>query len=244
LRSWWDLCFTTRADEYFESGCQNPAQPFAASSNNPIKDDHDINMTGAQEDYTDKPLWGKRWVQGKFETNSDLGRYSSERKIIKRININEICSPVSIYALGLGGTLDSGIYFSNVLKNEYITSGNYRISPITLLGHKPFRGYPYVFGWHRSASRFTANRLHSIWNDNLWASAQVDLITRGELGTGEEGWAGKATVSPSPVYTVFIVAQRLDASGQPLCEEKLRVTVERTWDGKMNVLDYRMSSED
>jgi hypothetical protein len=57
----------------------------------------------------------------------------------------------------------------------------------------------------------------------------------------ETGWASTATVAPSPVYTVFILAQRLDASGQPLCEENLRVTVERTFDGKMNVLEYHAS---
>ena len=43
----------------------------------------------------------------------------------------------------------------------------------------------------------------------------------------------------SAVYTVYVTAQSLDANEEPQAEIKVHATVERTWDGKTNFLDFK-----
>ena len=43
----------------------------------------------------------------------------------------------------------------------------------------------------------------------------------------------------SPVHTIYVTAQSLDVNQEPQAEIKVMATVERTWDGKMNFLDFK-----
>jgi hypothetical protein len=55
-------------------------------------------------------------------------------------------------------------------------------------------------------------------------------------------WGGLfAYAGSSPVHTVYITAQALDRRLGPLAETRLAVTVERCWDGKLNLLDFSIT---
>ena len=51
-------------------------------------------------------------------------------------------------------------------------------------------------------------------------------------------------VGNSPVYTLYVTAQTLDVYELPLAEIKVHCTIERTWDGKLNFLDFRWIPSD
>ncbi|HOX06700.1 MAG TPA: hypothetical protein PK280_09875 [Planctomycetota bacterium] len=44
--------------------------------------------------------------------------------------------------------------------------------------------------------------------------------------------------SNSPVYTIFVTGSAVDDQGEALAEMRLRATVERTWDGRCNILEF------
>jgi hypothetical protein len=241
LRTWWDLPWTTRAAEYIETGSIDPQYSFGASLYSPVMDDENNDFSGAKERLTSKPLWGKRWKNGQFEINNDEGRYCADRKVNRRINLNEIQTPFALHALGLGGDMDTGyVYYG--LSTEVLPG---RLNPMTILGYKPLRGYTDIYQWMRRASGNVV-RPNAFWSDNLWTGGAWDLRLPGgpTPGTGDGGLAARTTVSPSPVYTAYILAQKLDWSGQPTNETKMRVTVERTWDGKLHIVDFRSSAHE
>ena len=61
-----------------------------------------------------------------------------------------------------------------------------------------------------------------------------------DVEVGLENWSLQ-----SPVYTLFVTAQALSAPEPgserqtPLSEVRLQATVERTFDGKMNILEFK-----
>jgi hypothetical protein len=246
VRGWGDIVHYSRADEYFDSDCMSPAWNFFAPAFSPIRDLLDNNLTGVPEGgasdiankrgYTEKPLWNKRWKDGAFQDFSERGRYWADRKVVKRTNLNEIVVPaVARYFLHRA----NGTNASPVI--------------ISLMGHKPPRGYPYVNNWRQRVTTTRGIRFNALWRDNLWADASMELAHIGNPNWGQEainplssenGWASETTVAPSPVYTAFVLAQKLNVDGQPICEEKYRVTLERTWDGKIQVVEYRVTPQD
>lgn len=231
MRSWWDLCMRARADELFESDCQNPILGLLNPAYSPIRDFEDNNMLGVSEKFTTKSLWRKGNPLGDGQ-GGPYGRYFLDRKTVKRINLNEISTCMQVSGL-------IGSFFRTYGNLDTEASGTF--APISLISQKPLRGYAYINGWDQRIVRRDSYRNAAFWSDNLWADSSADLSSEQPNKPDEAGWAAQATVAPSPVYTAFVLAQRLGADGQPLAEEKLRVTVERTWDGKMNVLEYRVT---
>lgn len=245
VRGWADLCRTTRADEYFDSDAFNPVYTMIAPGFSPVRDLLDNNMTGRAESgasdpaklhgFTTKPIWNKQWKDGAFAAFNEAGRYFADRKVVKRVNLNEVVSPFVAMSLMKG----------------YVGEGEgsgISIVPMTLIGQKPQRGFPYINDWRRRTSLHCGIRFNAIWRDNLWGGASSEVNLSDEFVEAvnrnrTDGWSSAVTVAPSPVYTAFILAQRLNIDGEPLVEEKLRVTVERTWDGKMNVLEYGLLTE-
>jgi hypothetical protein len=239
MRSFNDLMWTTRIDEYFDSDSLNPRLGLLAFPTSPLRDMLSNDMTGTKEQFTTKTLW----QQGN-PLKATEGRYWSDRKTSKRMNLNEVNSMYPLLAMFNVWAK----YGQAATESNLITNAAESIAPVSLLGNKPLRGYTYVNGWRPRAAKVTVYRDAAFWSDNLWADGSKDQRTyHGPEGVyfnhdadHDNAWAAAATVAPSPVYTAFILAQRLDASGTPLCEENVRVTVERTWDGKMNVLEYRV----
>jgi hypothetical protein len=246
-RGWSDILHYSRADEYFDSDAMSAARNMLAPAWSPIRDMLDNNLTGASESgganrgFTTKPLWGRQWRDGQFSSFNEAGRYWADRKIVKRININEMVSPPTVRAL-----LTSDREGAPPFEHTGATI------PTTFIGNKPQRGYPYVNSWRQWTTTIKAVRFNALWRENLWADASAEVSTcfygspspEGVNRKTESGWVSAATVAPSPVYTAFILAQRLDVDGQGLCEERIRVTFERTWDGKMHVLEFRSSSQE
>jgi hypothetical protein len=40
------------------------------------------------------------------------------------------------------------------------------------------------------------------------------------------------------VHTVLVTGQALDDSGRPLAESRARATLERTWDGRLHLVEF------
>jgi hypothetical protein len=245
LRDWWELCLRSRADEYFETDGMNPILGSINPAYGTVRDFLDNNMTGAGERLTSQPLW-----QAGNPLGAPLGRYFADRKTVKRINLNQITAPAvvaGLFSVADGSAKDK---YSEATATDFYGGGT--IAPLSLIAQKPLRGFTYVNAWSRRCGNLTASRKATVWNDNLWADGSADLYAR-HNGTpeyyektrwDEEGWAAFASVAPAPVYTAFVLAQRLGEDGQPLGEMKLQLTLERTWDGKMNVLEYGVCLED
>ncbi|MCX7804693.1 MAG: hypothetical protein N3A38_05825, partial [Planctomycetota bacterium] len=97
-------------------------------------------------------------------------------------------------------------------------------------------------GYHQFVRYEDLIHRHSIDMANNWWS-MADSFT-------EFAWAMRKapetiTTGHSPVHTIQVIGQSLGADGKtPLASIKLNVTVERTWDGRMNVLEYRVVTYD
>jgi hypothetical protein len=82
----------------------------------------------------------------------------------------------------------------------------------------------------------------AFWYENQFADADSTHINfGGALGHAHHDPRSVghfAYVGPSPVHTVYVTAQSLNRDENPSAEVRLRATVERTWDGRTNVLDF------
>ena len=119
-----------------------------------------------------------------------------------------------------------------------------------VIGKKPFKGYT---SWLHAQSRtgfghtwFRRVRppYHlATWYENLYADYDSVITHAGNSFQHRHhftypghkyNYAGQ-----SPVFTIYVTAQSLDSKEEPQAEIKVMATVERTWDGKINFLDFK-----
>jgi hypothetical protein len=138
------------------------------------------------------------------------GRFSGEVKQINKMNLNELWYPPSF-----GGTGWNASY--------------------TSFGRKPLKGFHApsdAMTYHYSS----ADYLYRIKPWDLYDDASTDL--QDATPDRHSGRFDAAHCSSSPVYTIFVTGNAVDDQGEPLAEMRARVTVERTWDGRMNILEF------
>ncbi|GMV80042.1 MAG: hypothetical protein AMXMBFR7_12260 [Planctomycetota bacterium] len=155
------------------------------------------------------------------------GCYAGDRRAAGRVNLNEVADPAVLYGLAGGTDLEG------------------RAPYLLPLGVKPSKGY---VSWTEFAERFTTAALEGtpysalFWPEHptadvvgrdspLQAVRERALRERVDLARG-------AYVGHAAVYTIRVIGQALDWDGQPMGETRLRATVERTPDGKINILEF------
>jgi hypothetical protein len=160
------------------------------------------------------------------------GRYVSDRKVVGRVNINEATNLAVLWYAGLG-----------VSPRPDGTLPAQNLTPV--LGRKPHKGY---VSWREVFTRLNLQTNENtpynalIWTDNLYADLSVDHAHAEEqyenLSQKRMSVARTLTVSHSPVYTIYCTAQTVDRLGNVRAQVRVRATVERTAEGRMNILEY------
>jgi hypothetical protein len=234
LRIWDDLYKVTPIERYFDTGVLSCTPYWAAGAvpgddkNYPLFDGFDNNMDGMVDDLVPECNW---------KHLNDLGlrgHFVGDRKAIGRTNINELAHPAAVYY--------SGVYA------DY--------NQLVQVGRKPFKGYVSLwampsrtFYYHGDDTPY--NKL--VWRENLFGDCSSEHIYDDmlrELDTNMMFTCRQGYVGNSPVYTLYITAQTVKQDELDPCiltavaETKMRATVERTWDGKMNVLEFNWIPQD
>jgi hypothetical protein len=169
------------------------------------------------------------------------GHYVGDRRALGGVNLNEVAHPSGIWYTALGRTFDLWRGSSN---------GNDMVNFMVIVGKKPLKGYTsWVEGYTRSTTGHKAtdspvdNTTYqsSFWYENQYADGDA-MHTNHEVSVGhvchEISNSQRAVwVGNSPVHTLYITAQSLGQDEQPIAEVRLRATVERLPDGKLNILD-------
>jgi hypothetical protein len=150
---------------------------------------------------------------------SRLGRYNSELKRIDRVNLNEVRFPV--------------VLAPTAWQNSYASLGRKPLkgfhSPVDILGRDPGSGFEYRPG-----------RAITTWDLDGDSSLDSQLCRPEELWKSFRGGHCRS----SPVHTILLTGQALDSGGQPISEARLRIVVERTWDGRANILEFTSFRDD
>jgi hypothetical protein len=150
------------------------------------------------------------------------GAFVGELRQINKLNLNEMWYPPT---------------FAGVGWNESYTS----------FGRKPLKGFHspsdamnrhyFTNNWYPDPGYNLRVRPWDLDNDNSLDSAQ--LYPEGADYFPAHANRYDAThCANSPVYTIFVTGSAVDTEGEPLAEMRLRATVERTWDGRCNVLEF------
>ncbi len=144
------------------------------------------------------------------------GHFIGELRQINKLNLNEMWYPPT---------------FSGVKWNQSYTS----------FGRKPLKGF-------HAPSDEMARHYVSDPGYNL-RIRPWDLDNDGSLESNSIDGSYYYRMDPShcgssPVYTLYVTGNALDEQGEPLAEMRLRATVERTWDGRCNVLEFCWLTKD
>ncbi|MBN1809158.1 MAG: hypothetical protein JW909_08820 [Planctomycetes bacterium] len=224
--------------EYFETGylyeaathlLANAVPNISNAWPYPVFDGLDNNNDGIIDIPTNTPL-----MAGKLH-----GHFISDRKSVGRININAITHPAAVWFMSIGG--------------EYTCERN----QLAIVGRKPLKGYTSIYQYVTRNSYGEGvwgnlvpyNKL--VWYDNLWADVSTES-KYGDLANFVDAAIGYsaqiAYTGPTPVHTIYVTAQSLkdnmDSTVEALSEIKIRATVERTWDGKLNIMEFTWIPED
>jgi hypothetical protein len=233
LVNWRDLSEVAPIERLFAWGMQNndykgpiPVNPKNLDRQFSPFDGWDNNMDGMIDGLTSEPM----------NAAGVRGYYQSDRKTFGRYNINEMPHPAA--------TAVSNVYGGTC--------------PTLYIGRKPLKGYT-SFWQISSRSQYCRSESDTpydkrIWYDNLFADCGSDhMHSNGHIQYQLDEIANTsraAHTGNSPVHTVYITAQVV-AQDQanplvlvPTSEVKVRATVERTWDGKMNVLEFNWIPQD
>ena len=121
-----------------------------------------------------------------------------------------------------------------------------------VIGRKPYKGYT---SWVDMETRGVASFKSSpqsidhysykvlFWYENLFADASTAHTNNGgtlnHIQHTYKSMGVYTNAGNSPVYTIYVTAQSLDVFELPLAEVKVMGTIERTWDGKLNMLDFK-----
>ena len=136
---------------------------------------------------------------------------------------------------------------------------------MVLIGRKPLKGYNSWKHFNTRSGNVYGSRIKignnsfipdidtidalpyhaAVWYENLFAdgdSMHVNINKGFALGHEQHEMraAGRVLwVGNSPVFTIYCTAQSLDVFELPLSEIKVMATIERSWDGKLNMLDFK-----
>ena len=157
-------------------------------------------------------------------TSDSNGYYNSDRKVAKKMFVNLVFYPfVMTYLYS-----DPGYQAAN-----------------SIIGKKPQLGFEderqFLFYWNGYYSNYYVpfylriNDKNRFWN----LAFPVYSFYGGEFYHYHQ--SGLFTeFGASPVYTVLVTGQTINGTGSPVAQSRIEVTVERTWDGKLNMLEYRL----
>lgn len=192
------------------------------TNNTSYNDLIDNQDQGIREILTRTPLRAPNPPSGRVE-----GHFNADRQTVFKLNPNLMPSPM--------------LY-------QWIT-GDYvgQTQPTYVFGNKPARGYvstPHL-AWYAGSDYSGYHLTH--WNSRIWyknqcagPSAFNDYYGVSFLYEGYGRMSNMATYNPAPVYTLLITGESVSTEGHPVAQMRLSVGVERTWDGKCNVLEYQI----
>jgi hypothetical protein len=179
------------------------------------RDIYDGDQDGRRDEQTTKSL-AYDWNGGSV-TSLD-GRFIGELKQLNKLNLNDMYYPPAF----------SGVGYNN---QWYGNRSSY-----TSFGRKPLKGF------HSPSDSMTyhfwdkASYHHRIKPWSLSDDSSEDFYSYEPDKHGSRYDSSHCTTSP--VYTVFVTGNAVDELGEPLAEMRARVTMERTWDGRMNILEF------
>jgi hypothetical protein len=152
-----------------------------------------------------------RWRGG--EVAALQGRFPAEIRLLNKVNLNEVRSPEMLGTIGWGASW-------------------------TPLGRKPLKGFhsPSDASRHLPAPVDTSAYHLRIRPWDLDADASLDLADGDP--DHHAGFLASAHCGTSPVHTGLVTGQALDDSGRPLAESRARATLERTWDGRLHLVEF------
>ncbi|HHN45911.1 MAG TPA: hypothetical protein ENN09_00580 [Planctomycetes bacterium] len=233
LIMWRNLSESAPLDRLFSWGMQTRgfAGPLPLSPKNLNRqfspfDGIDNNFDGRADEITETPL-----IPG-----NPRGWYQSDRKAMGRYNVNEIPHPAAAIA--------GPVQFST--------------APTLIIGRKPLKGYTTFWQLNTRSIyySFESDTPYDtrLWYENLFADCSSDHTHANphiqyqcnELSNPSRS----AHTGNSPIHTVYITAQTVindqanPAILLPTNEIKIRATVERTWDGKMNIVEFNWIPQD
>ncbi|MGH8192629.1 MAG: hypothetical protein ACREP2_14420 [Rhodanobacteraceae bacterium] len=269
--NWWDLSNSTGLDSIWELGDLNQANdsdstngwgyppcsqwlgkdpiavPPAAMNNDPgampIADASkglDISQnyftTNSLVDYIDNQNQGIREIltQNPMRPLDDtvgrtLGHYNMDRETTFKINPNLIASPM-LYMWLQGGYIGQA-------------------QPTYVFGNKPALGYVSVGNMVQYCGTGYSDYHLTNWNSRVWYKHQMiapssfnDTFGSTYVESGYARMSNMLTFTPAPVYTAMITGQAIDDSGDPIAQIRLTVGIERTYDGKCNILEYQINT--
>jgi hypothetical protein len=248
LRIWMDLARVAPLNELFtpgyltEVGTQllaNSVPPVNKIFSYPIYDKYDNNQDGVIDIPTGDELDPNNTMDG--------GYYVSDRKSVARVNINLLNHPAGVWYIGVGG--------------PYTGTDQHHM---VIIGRRPLYGYTSLYDWINftqygsvwGGTNTPYNKI--VWDSNRYADAtscSMPYDVAQDHIDQALGWGGTISyAAQSPVYTIYVTAQSVKDNTSlsepnkppiiPLNEIRIRATVERTWDGKMNFLEFTWMPQD
>jgi hypothetical protein len=162
-------------------------------------------------DYVSGAALSYSWEGGEQEAAS--GRFCAELKALNRINLNEVRAPAVLVGLGW----------------KQLYAG---------LGRKPLRGFNSAVD-AGAYNHFDASGSGYQLRIKPWDLDDDQSLDRASGHPGDhDNLLRAARVGSSPVYTIVVTGASLDEHGEVAGERRLRATVERTWDGRLNILEF------
>ena len=247
LRTWRDLMNVAPAERYFMAGYLTA---YGGYINQHVEilpfDSMDNNQDGRVDNLVGTPRWPAAPLYATAGTSvRGAGHYAADRAAIGRLNLNELVHPAAVWFAGL--------FTAHSFRERNVWNH------IAAIGRKPLKGYTSWIGAQTRSSfsgrgaigyrqSYDLKYPVAVWYENLFADADTQNSgngTAGFQGQIEARAAGRMLyVGNSPVYTLYVTAQTLDVYELPLAEIKVHCTIERTWDGKLNLLDFKWIPSD
>jgi hypothetical protein len=191
-------------------------------------DMYDANQDGIRDELSQNSITYQWSDNGMVQTKASVrGLFVGELRQINKLNLNELWYPPTF-----GGVGWSGMWYG--------ASSSY-----TSFGRKPLKGF------HSPSD--SLNRHFQIWNADPGYNLRIqpwdldaDFSHEGNyIDTySEYDRFDSVHCGASPVYTIYVTGNALDEQAEPLAEMRLRATVERTWDGRCNILEFTWLTTD
>ena len=182
-------------------------------------DMYDANQDGQRDEQSSSTLayfWSDSGATK--QVTSVRGSFIGELRQINKLNLNELWYPPTF----------GGVSWNNMW---YGSESSY-----TSFGRKPLKGF------HAPSDALT--RHFYVWNADPGYNMRVqpwDLDGDFSINSSSDPGYNRfdsTHCGAGTVYTIYVTGNVLDEIGEPLAEMRLRVTVERTWDGRCNVLEF------
>jgi hypothetical protein len=158
----------------------------------------------------------------------ESGHFNSELKQINKVNLNELWYPPMFGGTGFN-------------KQVYGYTSSY-----TTFGRKPLKGFhspsdAMTYHFNGEASNDPPYNLRlkpwDLDHDNSEDST-ADHYTDAPETARHSNRLDSSYTTNSTVYTFYVTGNVLDESDEPLAEMRAKATVERTWDGRINILEF------